>query len=173
MEIIEAIGKRRSIRAYTGEPVTDGQLGALLEAAYASPAAGGNRAKMRVAAVRDAGLIGHMRGFVQGQAGMKADPFYNAGTLLVLSGEEDLGDAALFANAGCILENVQLAAMGLGLGSCIIWACGTVLPQSPELVAQLGVPEGFKPLAGLVVGEAAKQPPERKAAPHIETTYLG
>ena len=173
MEVIEAIATRRSVRAYTEEKVTERELDALLQAAYASPVAGGNRSKMRATVVRDAGLLEAMRAFIKESTGMKADPFYGASTLVVLMGEEDLGDAALFTNAGCILENVQLAAHAMGLGACISWACGTVVPASPELVEALQVPDGFKLLAGVEVGHPAKFPPERKAQPRFETTFVG
>lgn len=66
-------------------------------------------------------------------------------------------DAALFA------QNLSLAAEACGLGSCMI---GGLRNELPEVVSLLEVPEGVWPLFGLCLGRPAEQPtPRPRLAP--------
>lgn len=61
------------------------------------------------------------------------------------------------ADVGCILENMQLAATDIGLGSVYLWALLNRIPQSPQFVASLELPEGFKPVSALALGYPANR----------------
>ena len=68
------------------------------------------------------------------------------------------------ADVGCILENMQLAATDIGLGSVYLWALLNRIPQSPQFVASLELPEGFKPVSALALGYPAKPLEKRSFA---------
>ena len=48
---------------------------------------------------------------------------------------------------------MSLAAVELGLGSCLIWGAVRVLNTRPDLLAELPIPEGMKPCCGVIVGK--------------------
>ena len=168
----ETILTRHSVRAYTDEPVTEEQLAAILNAAYAAPVAGGAHKTMRLTVIRNSDTLNKISAVYQRDNGAKADMLYGAGVLILVSGLKTFDVTALFANAGCIIENIQLSAWDMGLGSVFNWAAGTILPEKQELLSELGIPEDFKPLAGVVIGHPAKDTPKRTRKAVFETNYI-
>lgn len=77
---------------------------------------------------------------------------------------KDDGQMVYIADVGCILENMQLAATDIGLGSVYLWALLNRIPQSPQFVASLELPEGFKPVSALALGYPAKPLEKRSFA---------
>ena len=48
----------------------------------------------------------------------------------------------------------------------------TIPPEKAELLAELGIGEAFKPLAGVVIGHPAKDVPARIKKVSMETNYI-
>ena len=167
----EIITTRKSVRAYTSEQLTEAELSTILNAAYAAPVAGGAYQKMRLTVVQDAAMLKRISDTYR-KEGVKADMLFGAPTLILVSGDKSFDDTALFANVGCIIENIQLSAWDMGLGSVFNWAAGTVLPEKAGLLAELGIGEAFKPLAGVVIGHPAKDVPARVKKVSMETNYI-
>lgn len=57
-------------------------------------------------------------------------------------------------------------------GSVFNREAGTVLPKSEELLRELGVPLGFVPLSGVVIGHIAGEVPMRELSATIETNFI-
>ena len=150
----EVITTRRSVRAYTPEQLTEEQLQTILNAAYAAPVAGTLYKTMRLTVIQNAAVLEKIKAAYR-EDGVKTDMLFVAPTLILVSGKKDFDETALFANLGCIVENIQLSAWDMGLGAVFNWAAGTILPEKSELLAELGIPEDFKPLAGVVIGVLA------------------
>lgn len=171
MNTQEAITTRKSVRTYTGEQLTETELSTILDAAYAAPVAGGAYKKMWLTVVQSTAMLKKISAAYQ-EEGIKADMLFGASSLIIVSGERSFDDTALFANAGCIIENIQLSAWNMDLATVFNWAAGTILPDKKELLSELGIPEDFKPLAGVVIGHPAKEVPKRELRETIKTNYI-
>ena len=137
MELLELIHRRRSIRKYTAEQITNEEMEKILEAGAAAPNASGAQRSM-IVGVRDAKLtrlIGKLnflpfdRSLLIGghvsdeQPSVIDDPnikdgFYGAPAVVALFGQQDFPFSV--ADAFCSAENIVLMATELGLASCIV-----------------------------------------------------
>lgn len=152
MELREALNRRRSIRSYTGEQVSKEQLEAILEAAYEAPVGMGKYGGIHLTIVTNKGLLERIDANAAEFFGNpKAHPLYGAPMLLVLSSDAE-GNVAS-ANVGDILENMSLAAVEEGVGSCFIYGAIAALDGKDDLLAELKLPEGYKPLGALALGK--------------------
>lgn len=172
MNTQETIITRKSVRGYTEEQLTETELSTILNAAYSSPIAGTLYKTMRLTVIRNKDVLKKISNFYKEEGNMKADMLFGAPTLIIVSGQKAFDDTALFANAGCIIENIQLSAWDMGLGSVFNWAAGTTLPKNEALVRELGIPDDFKPLCGVVVGHPAKEVSKRELKAVLETNYI-
>ena len=130
---IDAIHMRRSIRAYRTEQLTDGQLQAILDAGLAAPSAV-NRQPFHFSAVQDQALLTRINEATRQQILQAApdeaakknlsDPswsvFYHAPTVIFLSCPPLSQMRYAQTDSGIAIENMALAAVGLGLGSVIL-----------------------------------------------------
>lgn len=167
-EMLELIKKRRSIRQYTSEPVSDAEIRALLEAAMAAPSADDIRS-WEIIVVRRADLRAGLSRVHPWAAMCKSAP-----VVFVI-----LGDARRSSrwveDCSALTENLLLAVTGLGLGA--VWV--GIYPQSADegfVRRLLGIPEHLRVLCLVPVGHPAEDKPahtkfdERKI--HHET-YAG
>ena len=132
--VMQAILDRRSIRAYVQKAVTEEQKQALLQAALASPSAI-NSQPWHFSFVEDQALLQEVNAALCERLVANAkdeetrarfsDPnysvFYHAPLVVFISGPaspEPLKFATI--DAGIAVENLALAAQGLGLGSVIL-----------------------------------------------------
>ena len=175
LSALDAIFTRRSVRAYTDEPLDTATIRSLLDAAVQAPTAMHAEpwafvvVQDRAALKRYSDLakgtwgkeaINYRDLHAPGDAGLAArfaeriaDPafciFYDAGTLIVICANAHGG----FAVADCWLaaENLMLAASAMGLGTCCIGSAVPVLSTS-DVRAELGIPDGVTPIAPIIVG---------------------
>jgi len=151
--MLDWIRARRSIRKYTGEPVTDEEIQALLEAAMAAPSAS-NRQSWEFVVVRDAALRQQLAE-THSWSQMAAD----ASVVFVVLGDERTSDHWV-EDTSAATENLLLAATALGLGG--VWI-GIYPRQEREahVRAALSIPEGKRVLCLVPVGRPAEQKPPR------------
>ena len=168
MTVGAAIERRRSVRAYKGDPVDRSTVEALLAAAVRAPTAVHaepwafvvvqDREALRRLSDRAKPLfVGEVRRAQLDRGGHALDAFerpdfnvfYDAGTLIVIG---DLSGAP-FAAADCWLaaENLMLAACAMGLGSCVIGSAVAAL-NLPEVKRELEIPEAYSAIAPIIVG---------------------
>jgi len=182
MDLKEAIYTRRATRAFTAEAVDDGSLRELIDAAIQAPSAVNQqpwaffvvrekalltqisaKAKAYMLASTPSGLLSHHFETIFSDA--QFDIFYAAPTLIVISSAR----ANPWATENCALaaENLMLAARGKGLGSCWIgFAQGWL--RTAEGKAMLGIPDGYLPVAPIIVGHPKLSPPAvARKAPEI------
>lgn len=142
---IDNLFARRSIRAYTPEPVTDAQVETLLRAAMAAPSAN-NRQPWHFVVVRDAAIRATLA-----EAHPYARMLTQSPVCIVPCGDTTIAPDFWVQDLCAATENILLAATGLGLGT--VW-CG-VHPRedrTAEVRAILGIPEGIVPLCLIAVG---------------------
>ena len=168
MNVLEAIYKRRSIRAYTAEEVDRSTVEALLQAAIQAPSASNtqpwsfvilqgqeklkqysDRAKAHLLKTMEPASLERFRDRLE-------DPeysiFYGVGTLIVICTRSDgkyaVGDCCFAA------QNLMLAAYDLGLGTCAIGLSHSWL-SLPEVKEELGIAKEYQPVLPLIVGHPA------------------
>ncbi len=157
METEEAIRSRRSVREFTGEPVTAGELDRLVEAARWAPS-GLNNQPWRFMKVTDRPTIAELsrltkyRGVVAGAAAVIA-VFLDSGAMYDRT--KDL------MSAGAAVQNILLAAHDLGLGAC--WL-GEILARRAEAEDLLEVSEDLELVALVAVGRPVER--ERTGVRH-------
>ena len=187
MELFEAIKQRRSIRQYTDDPVDDKAIEAILEAGRWAPS-WSNTQCWHFIVVRDPGMKAKVaKSLVKFK--IKDELVENPGikvintvpVLIVVCAEmgksggppgssggggefiTDKGDWFMFDTALAV-QNMVLAAHGLGLGTVII---GTFDASSAQKA--LAVPEGFRVVTLFPVGVPAR---EGKAPPRKDISEI-
>lgn len=160
MDVLQAVSNRRSHRAYTCEQLPEETLGKILRAGLESPSAR-NHQPWHFSVVQDAALIQEIHeeaAEVMGRDGSPrfADPdfqiFYHAPTVIFIFGEKDFSWTEV--DCGIAVENMALAAEGLGIGSVIL---GLPKPafrggKAAELRSRLQCPEGYDFVIALALG---------------------
>lgn len=134
-EILENIKARRSVRAYTGQQVSEEDLQAVLEAATYAPS-GMHLETWHFTAIQNADKLTELNERIKGSFAKSDEPrlkergqsktyccYYHAPTLVIVSNEPTQWWAGM--DCACAIENMFLAAHSLGIGSCWINQPGT------------------------------------------------
>ena len=158
MDFQTLIKTRYSVRAYRPDPVEDGKLQAVLEAARLAPTAA-NRQPVQIIVMQTAGRETDLKR-IYGR-----DWFVQAPLVIAVCGLADEGwqrdrhdgKSYLDVDAAIVMDHLILAATEQGLGTCWIAAFD---PEAAHEV--LGLPEGVEPIVFTPLGYAADAPKEKK-----------
>jgi len=151
--MLDLIKRRRSIRRYTGEPVSAADIQALLEAAMAAPSAS-NRRPWQFIVVREEGLRRQLAE-THAYSRMCAE----AAVVFVVLGEEARSQHWV-EDTSAATENLLLAAAGLGLGA--VWIAVYPHPDREDYVRRLlDIPSELRVLCLVAVGHPAEEKPPR------------
>ncbi len=150
MEAMEAILSRRSIRRYTGEPVPEAAIRAVLAAAMSAPSAGDER-PWHFVVVTDRAVLAEVPKF-HPHSRMVPD----AGAAILVCGDPALEKHPGFWIQDCAAatQNILLAAVAMGLGA--VWL--GIHPLEDRVAAArslFGLPAGVVPLALVPLGVPA------------------
>ena len=151
MDVLQAIENRRSHRKYSDEQLPEETLKAILTAALQSPSAR-NRQPWHFTVVQDRKIIQEVHDAAADETGRAGSPrfadpdfqmFYYAPTVIFIFGERENSWAPV--DCGIAVENIALAAEGLGIGSVIL---GLPRPaftgkKAEELKKKLQCPDGY------------------------------
>ena len=152
-EMLDLIKKRRSIRKYTDEPVSDEAIRTMLEAAMAAPSAD-NLQPWEFIVVRDPGLRQQLA-----QTHPWSRMCAGAPVVFVVLGHENRSSHWV-EDTSAATENLLLAAAGLDLGA--VWVGIYPDRQSEAHVRKvLGIPENLRVLCLVPVGHPAESKPPR------------
>ena len=166
MEWNELMLTRKSCREYTETQITADQLKAILQAGCAAPVARGKYEQLQLTVVQDKALLELIDKAAKAAYG---DENFSctrgAPTVIIVSVAEEQGQIApmMIASAGCVVENMHLAATDLGLGSVYLGSIQAV-NNSLEVLYKLKLQDSFWPVSALAVGNA-KEPAEKRAVP--------
>ena len=164
-DMLEMIKKRRSIRKYTAQAVTDEQIRQLLEAAMAAPS-GSNIQSWEFVAVRDP-VLKRQLAQTHTWSHMAAD----ATAVFVVCGNERASHHWI-ADASAATQNLLLAATALGLGA--VWV--GIYPgadREARVRQTLAVPEEIRVLCLVPVGHPAESKPPRTQYKESKVHYEG
>jgi nitroreductase len=162
-EIMDYIFKRRSVRSFTDQPVDRQTLTMLMQAAMAAPTAVNSQPWEFVVVTETAVLDRLRQRIVYGQ--------YNAMAIIAVCGSPDVanneaGKKYWIQDCSAALENILIAAAGLGLGS--VWV--GVYPEEGKIKAVrqvLSIPDTVIPLGLVYLGHPAEiQPPRTQYDEH-------
>ncbi|MGI6665209.1 MAG: nitroreductase family protein [Christensenellaceae bacterium] len=176
-QVLEAIKKRSSIRAYTDAPITAEQLRALKEAALASPTAMDRQAQ-RFLFITDKALISDIESAVVDSIVASGDAaaiartaardnkiIYDAPLLVVIAIPKDSSIAKV--DAGIAVQNLALAATSLGLDSVILGMPSVAFEQE-EICNRAKMPKDLIYGISIAIGNRAMdKEPHVSDASHI------
>lgn len=176
-EVLTTIKKRRSIRSFKEDQITDQELQTVLEAGIYAPSAG-NQQLWHFTVIQDKQLLAQLN--VSAKAGAaqidnehiqqiakneKFNIFYGAPTVVLVSGKED--GMVIEADCAAATQNILLAAESVGLGACwinlVLFAFSG--EQGEKYKQQLGIPAGYKAFSSVALGYKKVEPvnaPARK-----------
>lgn len=166
MDVLDAIYSRRSIRAYSDQPVDKATVEALFTAATQAPSSM-NEQPWAFVIVQDPKLLTRWSERIKAHVLKRLKPgsvlakyrdmlasseyhvFHHAGTLIIIcakpgahNGVEDCSLAA---------QNLMLAAHAMGLGTCPIGFARPWLNQA-RIKRSIGIPDSYVPVFPLVLG---------------------
>lgn len=168
MNTFDALYSRKSVRQYTGENITDEELSEILKAANAAPVGRARYDYLHLTIITDKDYIDRWESACGG------DPFYGAPTVVLVSSEMDGSpeqDNVRYSNAAIVVQNMAIAATALGIGSCHIWGAVRTLNVSPDLLAELDLPEDKVPLCAIILGNTDEKYESRDIPERIEVSY--
>lgn len=151
MDIIQGILTRRSIRKYTGEPVSEENLKTILQAAFSAPTAH-NYQPWHFIIVREKENLEKIATF---HPYAKMLPQAGCGVIVCGDKEKQGRTGFLVEDCAAAIQNMLLAAHGIGLGG--VW-CGLYpVEELTEGVSELiNLPEGIIPVGLVVIGHKAE-----------------
>lgn len=174
MDIFDTIIKRGSNRRFCSEQIKIDELNKILDAGQMAPIASKDYDSMLITVIQDTALLKKISRTIGTYLGKSfINPLYNAPTFVVISGKEyqpfQLGESNKipqpnleYINAGCIIENMILAATDLGIGNVCITGALYAFTLDKNLLEQLNLPDSFRPLAGMAIGYPQKPLPNRR-----------
>lgn len=171
-EVIKIIMERRSVRSYTQEQIKEDQLQTILKAGTYAPSAM-NQQSWHFTAIQKKDLINRInaecksiflksgnKNFEERAKSENFDLFYNAPTLIVVSGDKN--NIAPQIDCAIALQNMFLGAESINIGSC--WIHGVTTLENSEggkaLMKELGIPEGYAIFGSGVFGYKAAGSPD-------------
>ena len=150
MDALAAIRSRRSIRLYTGAPISRGDLEAIVDAGRLA-ATGSNRQPWDFIVVTDRKLIAKLAGV--------AEWMDKAGAVIAVV--MDPSSRWWIEDGAAAIENMLIASTALGYGAC--WLEGYTLRAEEQLKHALGVPADRRLLTLIPIGVPAESPaPDKK-----------
>ena len=142
---LELIFARRSIRVYTGEPVTEGELRSLLEAGMAAPSAR-NLRPWHFVATRDRAALRALAG-AHPHGAMLA----GAAAAICVCGDTEISPDFWIQDCAAATENILVAAAALGLGA--VWlGCHPREERVSAIRDVLGIPRRTGVLSLVSIG---------------------
>ena len=175
MEFFQTLYSRKTVRSYSGDPITPEELSEILKAAYAAPIGRRRYDTLHLTVITNPAFLTEWERQVGMETGKEdAHPFYGAPTVVLISSvvDEDPYGNVNYSNAASIAQNMALAACDLGVGACHIWGAVRTLNNCPDLLCRLPIPEGMKPVCSVALGHTDEVYTLREIPERFETAYL-
>ncbi len=147
MDCIEALKTRRSVRTYTGEPVSREAIEDIVDCGRLAATAN-NAQPWEFVAVTDKEVL---RG-IAAAADFGRFIVHAAVCIVVLC-----KDTKYYLEDGCnASQNILVAARAHGLGAC--WVAGDKKAYADKIRKMVGAPEGYKLISLISIGHSAEDP---------------
>ncbi len=160
-EVMRAIYGRRSTRSYLPEQISDESLSLILDAGLWAPTAR-NMQEIRFAVVRNADIMNEIKAdfaACDDRGALARDFDHNAPVFIFLFGPKAWPYSEI--DAGIAVENMAIAAEGLGLGSVIIGVIRDFMRSAAgeKWLKRFGLPEDYHFVIGLALGKIKSPTP--------------
>ena len=162
MEFMDVVKKRRSIRKYTSERISDEKLANILEAALLAPSAA-NRQPWKFIVIREQELKKKIAEACSMQFWIEGASVIIVGCCIPVAGVDE---SVLMRDVTIAMENLVLTAVSEGLGTCWVGATGN---RARLLKPILGIPDDVGINALVCIGYPAESPREKTLKKHQET----
>jgi nitroreductase len=158
MDVLQAIFTRRSIRKYTGAPISEDNMQTLLKAGFSAPSAH-NMQPWHFVVVKSPATLAYIA-----EAHPYAKMLPQAGCCIIVCGDDEVqkSKGLLVEDCSAAIQNILLAAHGIGLGA--VWSGLYPSPELTKLIATtIKLPDNIEPIGMVVVGHKAedKEPADR------------
>lgn len=169
-ETVNAILRRRTIRSYTENPLSDEVLQTLLDCAMWAPS-GRNTQPCHIRVLTDKKALEQLNIDFKNKVGWDTPAYTRWDVNPVYQGAPALffifGETKDDMNGGIAVENIAVAAEGMGLGSCIIASVGSLMsaPEGNKWKRLLEIPEDYHFIIAIAVGEKAEDPEPKERKP--------
>lgn len=150
MDLFEAIRTRRSVRAYTGDPIPREHLEQIVDAARLAPS-GNNKQPWEFVVVTRRDLIASLAA--------TSDWVHKAGAIIAVVMDPAV-TAYWIEDGSAAIENMLLAATALGYGSC--WLQGYAQRNEEKVKQTLSIPDTRRLLSLISVGVPVEWPQKEK-----------
>ena len=173
-ETLKTLLERRSIRAYRPERISEEHLEAILQAGVWAPSAKNQQSPVLVV-VQDPETVALMSRLNAQIMGTENDPFYGAGTVVVVLADPKATNAT---NAVCdgalVMGNLMNAAHAEGVASCWIHRAKEVFAsaEGQKILADLGITGDYEGIGNCILGYAAAEIPAPKARKENYVYYI-
>ena len=162
--VIEAIKKRSSTRGYTSQPLTEEELSTLIEAG------------LHFTVLKDGHPLLQELEEEKNRLREIVNPphnfYYEAPTVVIISAERSFKWSSV--DAGIAVENMALAAQGLGLGNVIIGCIDDALKGEKQdyFSKVLDFPEGYEYKIAIAFGHKAADKEPHTYDAGVQVTFL-
>ena len=171
-ETIRTLLDRRSVRAFKGEQIKDGELELVLEAGKYAPTAANQQSEIFIVVQSPEELetIRKMNAAVMGKP--DANPYYSAPTVILVLA--DRTKAAPVEDASLALGNMYNAAAALGLGACWIHREREMFDtdEGKALLKKWGIQGDYLGVGALALGYPDGPVPQAKPRKENFVTYV-
>ena len=154
MEAMECMLTRRSVKKYKPDPVSKDLIEKIIEAGLNAPS-GLNKQAPIILAVTDKQVRDELSKLNAGKDPFfRSDPFYGAPVVLVVLADKSV--PTYVYDGALVMENLQLAAHALGLGSCWIHRAKETFeqPAGKAILEKLGLQGEYEGIGNCIVGYA-------------------
>lgn len=174
-EVLNAIAKRSSTRAYTEQKLTEEELSSLIAAGLQAPTSG-NEQEIHITVLDGSNpILAEIEEEKNKSMGLynPQNNFYcGAPTVLILSGDADFYWSKV--DAGIAAENIAIAAESMGLGSLIVGCIKDAMYGEKKTYFEnaLKLPKGYEYEVSIALGHKAFEREQHEYSVEKNVTYL-
>lgn len=158
MEVLEAVAKRYSCRKFNSNPISEENLQRILKAGMSAPVGMGAYDSLRITVIQDKAFLNEIGDavseMVEKVLGRKMNKNFGEAALVLVSAKAGNTPGMELTNAGCVLENMVIAATSLGIDNIIHGGASMLFSKNAAMLAKLNLPEGFVPVLAASFGYA-------------------
>lgn len=174
--MFETLYKRKTVRTFTGEKISDDELQEILKSANSSPVGMGKYDSLHLSVVTNAQLLEKIDKAGAVMFG-KPDihPLYGAPMLVIVSSKNpSVGmENVAYSNCAIVAHNMALAGTALNVGVCYIWGATMAICNNSEILKELNLPKDFVPCCAVALGKTNQIYAERQIPmDRISSNYI-
>ena len=156
-EVMNCLLTRYSCKKYKPDMVPKDLIDQVIEAGITAPIGRGSNSPI-VLAVTDRAVRDRLSKINADVMGAEIDPFYGAPVVLIVLADKNKAERVY--DGSCAMENMQIAAHGLGLGACWIHRAKEMFEQDEckQLLKDCGIEGEYEGIGNCILGYPDGEP---------------